>query len=48
MSETHDQPVESGGLEDDGEGGYVEPPPPRDDPVESGALEDEPEPDDRA
>lgn len=42
MSEMNDQPVESGALESEGEGGYVEPPPLRDDPVESGALEDEP------
>ena len=42
MSEMNDQPVESGALEDDGEGGYVEAPPLRDEPVESGALEDDP------
>ncbi|MBW3592141.1 MAG: hypothetical protein KY396_00420 [Actinobacteria bacterium] len=42
MSETCDQPVESGELDEEGEGGYVEPPPLRDDPVESGALEDDP------
>ena len=39
---THDEPVESGELEDGDEGGYVEPPPLRDEPAESGALEDEP------
>ncbi len=43
MSERHDEPVESGELEDEGEGGYVEPPPRRDDPVESGELEDAPD-----
>ena len=37
----HDDPVESGGLEDEGEGGYVEPPPLQEEPVEGGALEDE-------
>lgn len=42
MSETNDQPVESGALGDEGEGGYVEPPPLREDPVESGALDDDP------
>ena len=42
MAEMNDQPVEGGALDDEGEGGYVEPPPLRDEPVESGALEDEP------
>lgn len=34
---------ESGPLQDEPEGGTVEPPPQREDPVESGALEDEDE-----
>ena len=37
----HDEPVEGGALDDEGEGGYIEPPPLRDDQVESGELEDE-------
>jgi hypothetical protein len=35
---THDDPVESAALEDEGDG---EPLPTHDDPVESGALEDD-------
>ena len=41
MTERNDDPVEGGALDDEGDGGYVEPPPLRDDPVESGALEDD-------
>jgi hypothetical protein len=40
---SHDDPVESGALEDDGDGGLDEPLPTHDDPVESGALEDDEE-----
>ena len=44
MAESRDDPVESGALEEEGDGEEVEveTPPLRDDPVEAGALEDEP------
>jgi hypothetical protein len=41
QGERQDEPVESGALEDEGEGATVREPPQRDEPVESGALEDE-------
>jgi hypothetical protein len=43
MSESSDQPVESGALEAEDEGGYLESPPLRDESTESGALEEEPD-----
>lgn len=36
-----DDPVESGALEDEGEGERMQPPAEQDQPAESGALEDE-------
>ena len=42
MTESTDQPVESGALEAEDEGAYLESPPLRDESTESGALEDDP------
>jgi hypothetical protein len=42
MSESSDQPVESGAVEAEDEGEYLESPPLRDESTESGALEEDP------
>jgi hypothetical protein len=43
VSSPHEDPVESGALEGEPEGGTLDKPPTHEDPVESGGLEDEPD-----